>query len=268
MPSPPHEPVLRALLQGFEAVSEIEWIPLAEAFGRVLAHPVRSRLAKSMDDVLIEPGTVLDGPRLAWLCELGLEEVDVVRRPRVAILRGSAERSDPWTALLLAASRQVGASAVQASHREGAAAALPRAARSHEATLVQAKLAEAARDLGREIELPLADWGLEGGWARDVRTGVVFGLPDDSKAAWIFFEALIRPWLEHAGGRDATEGWEDALLLAGGCPTGFVLAERIGESVTPMQDLARARLSANALAWLPEGVGDGDAVQVRRLAGR
>ncbi|MBG0756610.1 molybdopterin-guanine dinucleotide biosynthesis protein B [Vibrio cidicii] len=84
------------LLSELKPLAESETMPLAEAYGRVLALPILHE-----GDVVVDSGALLKQTHLSSLAALGIKRCQVIRKPRVALLSLDDSASQPCYVVLL-----------------------------------------------------------------------------------------------------------------------------------------------------------------------
>lgn len=256
-------------------------------------------------EVVLAAGTVLRGGHLGLLASLGTVTVQVVRRPRVAILAVGDELVEPGT--------PVGPGQVAESNSYALAAevclagGVPlrlgiarddlddltsriRAGLQADVLIVTAGMSVGERDQVKEAMrragVDLLFWRVPMKPGRPAAFGLagrtaVFGLPGTPGAAMVAFEELVRPALRAMTGGMPIRPWLPARLQtpvrvrpgrfrylwarAWTCSSGLWVTPLRGQGTATLRSIS----DANALILIPPEVaelGRGDAVQVQLLA--
>jgi molybdopterin biosynthesis enzyme len=189
-----------AMVAAIPPIQDVEWIPLAGARGRVLAHAVRSRETGS---TLLDAGERIDSGAIALLGGLGMFEVDVVRTPRAALAFDPSQRGMIAEAVAAGLAVACGSKASTAPLPPPAQVAdhLRRLARAHDAIITHddPAVAETLGEIGRIEVAPGGDRATA--WAGRIGSCTVFGFPTAPGALVLAHSLWLSPSLARMEGR-------------------------------------------------------------------
>ena len=224
-------PVEHTALEGAQIVGATVTVSIARAAGDFVREPGSDIRAGQL---LVDDGVRLGPRHLAALAAVGLTEVAVARRPRVAIITTGAELSpepkpgqifDANRVALKTAAIEVGAEVVLAERSSDDAAEfrgiLDRAVTEADLVLTSGGVSKGAFEVVRDVLEPLGADVVEvrmqpgGPQATTVVGGVpVISFPGNPVSSQISFVVFVRPLLSRLAGLDVT--LERTATLSGG----------------------------------------------------